>query len=33
MNLPKLQALIAPLSAPIPSALGVALEAYRYFFI
>jgi len=31
MNLPKLQALIAPLSAPIPSALGVALQAYLYF--
>lgn len=31
MNLPKLQALIAPLSAPVPSALGVALQAYLYF--
>ena len=31
MNLPKIQALIAPLSAPIPSALGVAAEAYNYF--
>jgi hypothetical protein len=31
VNLPKLQALIAPLSAPIPSALGVALGAYLYF--
>lgn len=31
MNLPRLQALIAPLSAPIPSALGVALQAYLYF--
>jgi len=33
MNLPKLQALIAPLSAPIPSALGVALQAYLYFVV
>ncbi len=31
MNLPKIQALAAPLSAPIPSALGVALQAYLYF--
>jgi len=31
MNLPKIQALAAPLSAPIPSALGVALKAYLYF--
>jgi DNA-binding CsgD family transcriptional regulator len=31
INLPKLQALIAPLSAPIPSALGVAVQAYLYF--
>lgn len=31
MNLPKIQALIAPLSAPVPSALGVAAEAYNYF--
>lgn len=32
MNLPKLQALVAPLTAPIPSALGVAFEAYSYSF-
>lgn len=31
MNLPRIQALAAPLSAPIPSALGVALQAYLYF--
>lgn len=31
MNLPKIQAIAAPLSAPIPSALGVALQAYLYF--
>jgi cation transport ATPase len=31
MNLPRLQALIAPLSAPVPSALGVAVQAYLYF--
>ena len=31
MNLPKIQALVAPLSAPVPSALGVAAEAYNYF--
>lgn len=31
MNLPRIQALIAPLSAPIPSALGVAVQAYQYF--
>lgn len=31
MNLPKIQALVAPLSAPIPSALGVAVQAYLYF--
>lgn len=31
MNLPRIQALIAPLSAPVPSALGVALQAYLYF--
>lgn len=31
MNLPKIQALIAPLSAPVPSALGVAVQAYNYF--
>lgn len=31
MNLPKIQALVAPLSAPIPSALGVASEAFNYF--
>ena len=30
MNLPRIQALAAPLSAPIPSALGVALQAYLY---
>src|SRR3990172_10227739 len=30
MNLPKIQAIAAPLSAPIPSALGVAAEAYNY---
>lgn len=30
-NLPRIQALIAPISAPIPSALGVAMEAYNYF--
>lgn len=33
MNLPKIQALTAPLSAPIPSALGVASEAFNYFYI
>lgn len=32
-NLPKIQALVAPLSAPIPSALGVASEAFNYFYI
>lgn len=31
MNLPKIQAIAAPLSAPIPSALGVAVQAYLYF--
>lgn len=31
MNLPRIQALVAPLSAPIPSALGVAVQAYQYF--
>lgn len=31
MNLPKIQALVAPLSAPVPSALGVAVQAYLYF--
>lgn len=31
MNLPKIQALVAPLSAPVPSALGVAVQAYMYF--
>lgn len=30
MNLPKIQAIIAPLTAPVPSALGVAAEAYTY---
>lgn len=29
-NLPRLQALIAPLSAPIPSAISIAAEAYNY---
>lgn len=33
MNLPKIQALAAPLSAPIPSALGVAAEAYNYMSV
>lgn len=33
MNLPKIQALVAPLSAPVPSALGVASEAFNYFYI
>lgn len=31
MNLPKIQALVAPLSAPVPSALGVAVQAFQYF--
>lgn len=33
MNLPKIQAMAAPLSAPIPSALGVAAEAYNYMSV
>lgn len=33
MNLPRIQALLAPLSAPVPSALGVASEAYNYFYV
>lgn len=33
MNLPKIQAIAAPLSAPIPSALGVAAEAYNYMSV
>lgn len=30
INLPRLQALIAPLSAPVPSAISIAAEAYNY---
>lgn len=30
MNLPKLQALAAPLTAPVPSAISISAEAYQY---